>query len=157
MIEIELTKGYKAKVCECHYNKIKDYKWCALVGKYQVKAVRGGKDDCGKSKTYYMHREIMDAPNGMEVDHIDGDNLNNQCNNLRICTKHENSRNVKISVRNTSGHKGVCWSKQANRWLARVAYDNHMYYLGVFKIKQDAMDAYNKKAKELHGDFFREC
>lgn len=155
MIEMELTKGYKTTVCDCHYNKVKDYKWSAQISRYQVRAVRGISRN-NIRHTYLMHREIMDVPKGMEIDHIDGNTLNNQCSNLRICSKFENARNVRLTSKNTSGHKGVCWSKHNNRWHARVICNNHTYHLGYFLDKQEAIDAYNKKAKELHGEYFRE-
>lgn len=102
-----------------------------------------------------MHRFIMDCPKGMVVDHINGNPMDNRCSNLRICTQAQNSlnnRGPKFSSK--SGHKGVYWHKAAQKWCAEVVLDGKKYYLGLFKKKLDAAEAYNKKAKELHDSFF---
>jgi hypothetical protein len=154
MIELNLTKGYKTKVCECHYHIVKNYKWSASVTKSQVKAIRGTTAG-GKSKTYLMNREIMNALKGYVVDHIDGDSLNNQCYNLRVCTQQQNLMNIKIRKDNTSGHKGVHWYKQTNRWQAQISYLGKKIHLGFYKNKSDAISAYENKANELFGEFRR--
>lgn len=153
MIEVELTRGYKAKVCDCHYELIKPYKWSASVGKHQIRAVRGTEINKIK-KTYLMHREIMDAPKNMEVDHIDHDTLNNQCSNLRLCTKSENAKNQKLRSDNTSGQKGVTWYKQTNRWSARIVHNKKQIHLGYFLQFEDAKKAYIEEAKKLFGEFY---
>lgn len=99
----------------------------------------------------FLHRLIVDAPKGLFVDHINGNTLDNRRANLRLCTIAENCRNAKLSKLNTSGYKGV--QKKGKRWQASIVSNRCGYYLGMFDTPELAALAYNKKAKELHGDF----
>lgn len=102
-----------------------------------------------------MHRDIMDAPKNKSVDHIDGDTLNNQCSNLRLATQSQNNANQHGAKKGSkSGVKGVYWHKQASKWCAEVVHDKKKHYLGLFETLEDARIARNKKAKELHGDYY---
>lgn len=97
----------------------------------------------------------MDAPPGKVVDHINGDPTDNRCNNLRICTQAQNALNNHRPKHNSvSGHRGVYWHKGAQKWCAEVVYDHKKHYLGLFKNKLDAAEAYHRKAKELYGAFY---
>lgn len=154
---IPSTKGQVIKVCDCHYDKVKSWKWSANRrgrGRIQYAFMRMQMID-GRQKCIQLHRFIMDCPEGMVVDHINGDTTDNQCSNLRICTQAQNALNNHAAKYNSvSGHRGVYWHKAANKWVAEVVYDHKKYYLGLFKNKLDAAEAYNQKAKELHGEFF---
>ena len=103
--------------------------------------------------TLPIHRLIMDAPKGMEVDHINGNPLDNRKSNLRICTIAENLRNKGAGKNNTSGYKGVSWVKRNKRWLAQIKHNGKQVYIGHYKNKEEAARAYDKKAKELHGEY----
>jgi hypothetical protein len=97
----------------------------------------------------------MDCPDGMVVDHINGNPADNRCKNLRVCTQAQNSLNNHGAKHNSkSGHKGVYWHKAAQKWCAEVVSDGKKHYLGLYKNKLDAAEAYNRKAKELHDSFF---
>lgn len=147
------TQGQTIKVCDCHYDKVKDWRWSALKqGRKRVnyRAVR-----MGERRLILMHRFIMDCPDGMVVDHINGNPMDNRCKNLRICTQAQNSLNNHGAKTNSkSGHKGVYWHKAANKWCSEVVSNKKKYYLGLFKNKLDAVEAYNNKAEELHKQFF---
>ncbi len=150
------TKGQTIKVCDCHYDKVKHWKWSAFKSKTSDTycAVRRERRD-GKQITYLMHRFIMDCPPGMLTDHEDGDGMNNDCSNLRNCTRSQNNSNQHRAKKGSiSGHKGIYWHKGAKKWCAEVNVNKKKYYLGLFKNKLDAVEAYNAKAKELHGEFF---
>jgi hypothetical protein len=156
---IKTSQNKSVTVCDCHYKYVNKYKWSALkLGRhepFQYAAVRFGNRVGRKPGLILMHREIMSCPSGMVVDHIDGDPSNNQCNNLRICTQAQNALNNQRAKHNSiSGHKGVYWHKSANKWCAEVTVNKKKQYLGVFEDLQDAVNAYNIKAKELHGEFF---
>ena len=101
----------------------------------------------------FVHRLIMDAPKGMHVDHINGNPLDNRKSNLRICTHAENQRNRGANKNNTSGYKGVHWSKTTKKWRAEIRHDNKSIHMGYFKTPEEAARAYDKKAKELHGEY----
>ena len=97
----------------------------------------------------------MDCPDGMVVDHINGNPMDNRCKNLRICTQAQNSlNNHGAKTGSKSGHKGVYWHKASEKWCAEVVSEGKKHYLGLFKNKLDAAEAYNNKAKELHDSFF---
>lgn len=151
------TKGQTIKVCDCHYDKVKHWKWSALEQGRYVKsyaAVRVQKID-GKNTPILMHRFIMDCPKGKVVDHINGNQMDNRCKNLRICTQSQNNANQRGAKHNSvSGYKGVYWHKSAKKWCAEVVHEHKKYYLGLFVNKLDAAEAYNIKAKELNGEFF---
>lgn len=105
-----------------------------------------------KYKRQYLHRYIMDAPDGMQVDHIDGNRLNNTRSNLRVCTNMENNHNKPKRNSNKSGYKGVHRVK-SGRWCAQITANYKCRSLGVFDTPEAAALAYNKAARELHGEF----
>ena len=107
-------------------------------------------------KRYLLHRIIFIMHHGYlpkYVDHIDNDPLNNRIENLRECTFSENRCNVKKSKNNTSGEKGVVWSKKENKWVVRISKSGVRYFVGKFKDFESAKSAIRIKRKELHGDF----
>ena len=95
----------------------------------------------------------LEFPEGMEVDHINGNSLDNRKSNLRICTHKENVRNQKLSAANTSGYRGVSWNKASKKWEAYIKVNQKRIYLGKFVDILDAARAYAKKAKECFGEF----
>lgn len=103
-----------------------------------------------------MHREIMRAPEGVLVDHRDGDGLHNWRENLRNCTDAQNKMNRKvISANNTSGYKGVSWSKKKRKWIAQSMINKKHIFIGHFSTPEEAARAYDEKARELFGEFAR--
>ena len=108
----------------------------------------------GVCKHIPMHREIMNPPRGLFVDHIDGNILNNQKANLRVCTGGENSRNRrKNSGEWASKYKGVTLHKKTGKFQAQIGFEGKSIYLGLFFSEESAAIAYNKKAAELFGEF----
>jgi hypothetical protein len=97
--------------------------------------------------------QVNDPKN--EVDHINHNPLDNRKENLRICTRRENSRNRtkgKFIKRPSSRYKGVSFDKKLNKWIAAIGLDT-MIYIGCFTTEEDAAFAYNIKAKEIFGEF----
>lgn len=107
--------------------------------------------------TYKAHRlaflYVLGCWPKHQVDHINHIKNDNRWINLRECTQGENSRNQKKYKNNKSGYKGVSWNKNHNKWVAQITYKRKVTYLGAFNCPKDAAEAYNKKAKELFGDF----
>lgn len=95
----------------------------------------------GKKKTVRLHRWVMDAPDDMDVDHINGNSLDNRRTNLRLVTHQENMQNRGASKNNSSGYRGVYWYKPGKRWRATTMFNKKQYYLGEFKDKKDAINA----------------
>jgi len=108
-----------------------------------------------KSIVIYLHRLITNAPQDMEVDHIDHNKLDNRKSNLRLCTRSENKCNKVLSDKNTSGYKGVCWDKSRKKWQANIGKNYKKHTIGHFDTPEEAYAAYCKAAKELHGEFAR--
>ena len=111
-------------------------------------------------KNYRLHRLVWiyhngDIPNGMSVDHIDGDTKNNRIENLRLATHTENMRNRKMHSTNTSGIKGVEWYKYRNKWRVRMRIDGKDKTLGYFHILEEAEAAAIAAREKYHGDFAR--
>ncbi len=151
MKTINLTKGYVALVDDDDYERLSMLKWSATVKKTNIYA---SVYVAGKNKR--MHRIIMNAPPELQVDHIDGNGLNNQKSNLRLCTNSQNSMNKGKRNENTSSkYKGVYYVKAAKSYRAEIQKDGKKKVLYGFKTQEEAALAYNKAAIELHGEFAR--
>ncbi|MBN1124206.1 MAG: HNH endonuclease [Sedimentisphaerales bacterium] len=99
-----------------------------------------------------MHRLIARPPDGMVVDHIDHNGLNNTRANLRVCTPQQNSRNRR-SQSGRSKYKGISYDKRYKRWKARIRFQNKYIHIGTFRDEARAARAYDAKAAELFGEF----
>ena len=106
----------------------------------------------GKYTFYKMHRLIMSPPDGMHVDHINGDGLDNRRENLRIVTPQLNQANSRKHIVGTSRYKGVAWSKASRKWRAYIAIDRKQTHLGLFDDEVSAALAYDTKAKQVFGE-----
>lgn len=85
-----------------------------------------------------LHRYVMSCPIDMVVDHRDGDTLNTRKYNLRVFSHQQNCINRKINYNNTSGVKGVTWSKKDNKWMAYIHIDNKFKNLGYYDNIEEA-------------------
>ena len=109
---------------------------------------------CSK-KTIWMHRIIMNTPEGMDTDHINGIRHDNRRSNLRVCTKAENMRNRKVQDNNKSGFRGVHQKSRDKLWYAQIKINGVQKYLGIFKSPEEASAVYEKEAEKEYGDFRR--
>ncbi len=151
MKEIPLTKGKVAFVDDDLYEFLMQWKWSTLENDHYY-AVRTDKFN----KMILMHRVVMNAPKGTKVDHRNSsETLDNRRENLRLCTNSQNTCNSKKRSDNTSGYKGVTWSKVSQKYQAGITKDGQRYHLGLFIDPKDAALAYDAKAHELHGEFAR--
>jgi len=147
-----MHKGYKILIDEEDYDKFTKWNW-QITKKHGIYLYRVAQRAGYVNNSVYFHKYIMGEPKGVVVDHINGNTLDNRKCNLRICTQAENMRNQKKSTRNTSGYKGVSWSKKDKVWMARIAKNGKQIYIGSYKTPEAAYAAYCKAAKELHGEF----
>lgn len=103
-----------------------------------------------------MHRAIMGVTDPkILVDHADGNGLNNQRSNLRICNRSQNAANHNYTKKEwtTSKHFGVSWMPKAKRWRAYTTKNKKQISLGLYLREEDAAKAYNDGAIKYHGEF----
>lgn len=100
-----------------------------------------------------LHRFIMNPPEGMVVDHINHNPLDNRRDNLRICTQHENCFNQSMRKNNTSGTTGIYLDKRSNTWHAQIRVGDRRIYIGYFKTKEEAAEARRQAEIEYFGEF----
>lgn len=121
------------------YEQLSIKKWyCKYSGSRNVLYVHSDYYNKGIRKTKLMHRIIMNPPDDMEVDHIDGNGLNNQKSNLRIVSRSINQRNRGKNRNNTSGYKGVSFHSSCNKWRARVYRNRKEILIGMFTTPEEA-------------------
>lgn len=103
----------------------------------------------------FLHREIAGDPQGMQVDHINGDKLDDRRANLRVCTPMQNAWNMGMNSRNTSGHTGVNWIKTSRRWRVEIMANGKKKHLGCFpeNMKEDAIRVRLEAEKLYFGEF----
>jgi hypothetical protein len=143
---IPLGRGQYAYVDAADCEWLRQWNW-RLHGGYATRYERG--------KRIFMHRQIMQAPKGKIVDHIDGNPRNNYRSNLRICTPGENARNMGKRTGATSRFKGVCWHRKAGKWCAVIKFEGRRIWLGYFDDEVEAARVYDRAAVELFGLFAR--
>ncbi len=154
MKELSLTKGKFALIDDEDYYIISFFTWYAAKDEntfYANTSVRLN----NKLIILRMHRFLLNLKSGEQVDHRDGNGLNNQKANLRICTHSQNCMNMKGHKNSTSKFKGVSWNKRYNRWVAQICLNRNIIFLGYFKNEVKAAGIYDTKAKELFGNFAR--
>lgn len=140
------------------YNKTSgEFKWKASKKKAGYVNARGYWEVKYKGKRYPAHRLAFFLVNGewpsLVVDHKNGNKIDNRWINLRLCTVQENTYNSKIPKHNTSGFKGVTFHKPSGKWWAHIKKDGKRISLGYYSNAREAARAYNKKARELRGEF----
>lgn len=153
MKKIPLTQGKVALVDDADYPKVAKYKWFLRKEKYTGYAARSYKKPDGRVGVIRMHRLILDAPSHLDVDHINGNGLDNRRCNIRLCTRQENVWNTRARHGKTSRYKGVCWDKASKKWKAQINIDGKKHSIGRFTKEKEAAKAYQKKAKEAFGEF----
>ena len=139
------VQGY-ALVDDTKFDELSKYHWFLSWNGYAVSSVYVDR----KETRIRMHKIVKD---GRFIDHIDGNKLNNQLSNLRICSKSTNGMNRGKTTLNKSGYKGVQWNKNCQKWRAMIRINSKSHHIGVFDEIRDAVIAYNNKAKELFGEF----
>jgi hypothetical protein len=153
---IQITMGMTAIVDSKSYKRIVRHKWHAAAG---------GKRGCTwyaarslprlegtPRKKMYMHHEVLPPKKGFEIDHRNGNGLDNRRRNLRYATVSQNRANRR-KIPHSSTYKGVYWHSRDRRWKATIRFSGRQIDLGCFTDEVKAARAYNKAAKRLHGRF----
>lgn len=157
MKTIELTHGNVALVDDEDYAFLNQFKWHTTTDGYAARNVKAGK---GKWRLLMMHRVIMNTPKGMDTDHRDHDTMNNQKDNLRICTRSQNNINHKKrkDLCGTSKHKGITIRRDCPTACYKAVFRvNGKQFSKNFPLTPEGERAaalwYNYKAKEYCKDF----
>lgn len=145
------NQGRKFYFDKDDYEKIKDFYWRVHSHKYV--STRMFNYDVGKKTQVQLHRFIMNPLPNQEVNHINHDPFDNRKSNLRIVSTSQNQMNTIISVRNTSGVKGVNWDITSNKWRARICIDGKRISLGCFDSIELASKAREEAEKKYYGEY----
>lgn len=147
MKEILLTKNQVALVDDDDFEKVSQYKWYAAKQKSKFRAAtKGGR--------LLMHRLIMDVTDTkILVDHIDTNPLNNQKENLRLCSVAENNKNRKAFKNNKTNYKGVFYRADRKKFVANICVNKKQIRIGSYNTALEAANAYDSHVKKLHGQY----
>lgn len=158
-VTIPLSKGYET-IVDAVDADLATFKWSVKdCNASNIYAIRHVSRIDGKQIFERIHRVILTRMIGRplnkdeQVDHIDGDGLNNRRSNLRIATAGQNRANQMRTSRNTSGFKGVSWNKGMRKWSAQICKKRVRVYLGYFDSPEDAYKAYCEAARAMFGEF----
>ena len=137
------------------YYRFGNFKWGINGSGNRYYAVRNVKTGTGKTKMMYMHREIMNPPPGLFVDHKNSHTLDNRRANLRLATRCQNMQNMRKRKNATSKYIGVSFKKAEGKWDARIKHEGKLILLGRFDNEIDGAKAHDEAAKKYHGEFAR--
>jgi len=143
---IPLSDGLYVYVDAADYERFGGHKW-HLENGYAARKENG--------RTILMHREMMQPPPDMVVDHIDSNQYNNCRFNLRVCTRAENQRNRRKHAGAASSYKGVFYRKRRRKWYSQCEFEGKCYITPSVDDEIEAARAYDRQAVECFGDFAR--
>ena len=142
-------QGLCAIVDDEDFDALDQYTWHVADNGY-IRTFIGGR---AQKKCVSMHRLIMNPPDDFEIDHKDGNKLNNQRSNLRVSTRSENAKNIRRHKKFSSRFKGVSWSGKDQFWDASITVDGKSIFLGLFSSEIQAARAYNEGALKHFDEF----
>lgn len=151
MSEIKLTQGKVALIDDGDFASLSRFTWHAHNDSGRWYAMRRTSRRADH-RVIGMHNEIMGA---LEIDHRNGNGLDNRRENLRLATRSQNIANSKLHVRNTSGTKGVYWDKSTRKWRASICCNYRVIQLGRFVDKEEAIRVRRETQKAMFGEFAR--
>jgi hypothetical protein len=152
--KIPLTQGKYAIVDPDDYQRLAKYKWHASKGRHTYYAQRKvWLPEIKKEITIKMHRQIINVPDHLLVDHINHNALDNREANLRPATHSQNTCNTPKYKPSRSKYKGVTWHKRKDKWQARIRINRKTIHLGYFNSQIKAAKARDQAARKYHRQF----
>jgi hypothetical protein len=150
---IALTRGAYSIVDPDDYEKLSRFKWHLARDGWNSYARRCYRFK-GRKKSKCMHRDVLEVPAGLVVDHINRNGLDNRKANLRAATHAQNICNRRTSkVTGRSKYRGVSWSKEKKKWSAQIHSGGKCKFAGYFEDEVEAAKAYDSAARKYHGEF----
>jgi hypothetical protein len=150
MKEIQLTQGQVALVDDEDFEELTKYNWHARADGNTMYAARGLRRN-GRWTSITMHQTL--CPDLERVDHINGNGLDNRKENLRPATRTQNNMNRALHRNNSTGFKGVIFSKQHLKYRARITVEKRKRHIGLFDSPEEAAKAYDDQARIYFGEF----
>lgn len=153
MKTIPLTQGKVAMVDDADFEAVNAHKWYAHNIGRRWCARRNVRKTDGKQTGQFLHQFLM--PGVAEIDHRDGDALNNQRVNIRPATRRQNQQGFRWKeIGTTSNFRGVSWDKFHRKWKAQIQLGSRRTHLGYFEVEKDAAHAYDAAARKYFVDGF---
>lgn len=141
-INLNKFKGAKslATVSDEDFDSLSEFNWSLDANGYAI-----------RFPGIKMHRVVMNAVHGQEVDHINGDRADNRRENLRICTRAQNQHNQRVRVGGLSRFKGVTYDKRSRKYLAQIVINKKRKHLKYTKTEEEAARIYDAAAIAAFG------
>ena len=140
VVKVLLDNKNKEMLCDIEdWERLKEYRW--RVGR------NGYAETTSNGVVTPFHHFIIGCEKGNYRDHINRNRLDNRKENLREVTPFESVLNRGINKNNTSGYRGVTYSKRYKKWVAQISHNRKNHILGRFDRKEDAIAA--RKAGEI--------
>ena len=146
------TPGFVAFVDEHDYPTVEAIRWNLRRNSRSKTTYAYGYSRTLKTNVF-MHKMVMQDPFGQNVDHVDGNGLNNRRKNLRLASGSENCANRDPHSPSKHGFRGICAARRKGVWVAKVKFHGRSIHIGTFSTKEAAALAYDSKVRELWGEF----
>lgn len=162
MKEIQLSQGKVALVDDGDFEWLNQWKWHSIRKPnnrfYASRQTKITRTDKGQRQTMLlMHRFILSPDKRLVIDHKDGNGLNNQRNNIRVCTTAQNIQNRRKLPTNTLGLKGISIEvgngRKTPAYKAGIMIEGTLHYLGCYKTPEEAAKVYDDAARKYHGEY----
>jgi hypothetical protein len=151
---LPLSRGLVAVIDFDDFERVGRVKWYAQTTNCGAVYAARNRPSGSKPRLMLLHREVMHCPQNRQVDHVNGDTLDNRKSNLRKATDSQNKTGFRRSKTGTSSKfRGVCWYKRDALWQARLSKERTIIFLGRFLNEEDAARAYDAAAIKHFGEF----
>lgn len=148
---VTLTRGHEAIIDAADAESAGRFNWYALVTKYgHTYALRARRKE--DDEPQLLHRMLTKAPAGMDVDHINGNGLDNRRENLRVCTHAQNMANQRIERPNRLGYRGI-YQQTPTSFRAEISVKDKKVNLGNYRTAAEAAAVYQRAVVEIRGEY----